>query len=370
MKSLRFLLCLPALTLCGTFGGTVTDLSGVAVSGAVVAIGTDSTTTSSTGTWGLARASGIAKSRTQSSPVASHLSIENGRVRLRFGGTDASGRVADAASARRSASSAAVRSAATTSADTIFIYWRGKRLVVLPVSASDSSGIVLKIDTAWSDDAGIPWNAHVAYGSLKDERDGHVYRTVTIGSQTWMAENLNYAVDSSWWFKGVDSTRTNLDGGYDSLDENLTKGARFGRFYTWTASSGIPDSCELVSTCAISTRGVCPAGWHLPDKEWDSLGMHADSTAGSRLRSTTGWDGIYASEAGQDIWGFRVLPAGALRDGQQIERWIGGWWIPSEQGLDYPPNAYYYGWESLAGGVLSLFEGSKTYDLPVRCVSP
>ena len=193
---------------------------------------------------------------------------------------------------------------------------------------------------------------------------------MVIGSQRWMAENLNHAVDSSWWFKGVDSTRLNVDGGYDSLDENLTRGARFGRYYTWTAATGIPDSCERVSTCTVPVQGICPSGWHLPYHEWDSLGVHGDSTAGNRLRSISGWGGVYGSTAGQDLWGFRSLPAGALRGGQQITRNINGWWTASEVGT-YPPNGYYYGWEywtEYEDGALGLFEGSKGYGLSIRCI--
>jgi len=370
MKSIRSLLCLPALALCGTFGGTVADLSGVAVSGAVVKVGTVSTTTTATGSWTLARTSEIASSRAATSPVASHLTIENGRVRLRFGGTDASGRIANVTLAQGTVSSVAARSAATTSTDTIFVYWRGKRLVVLPVSSSDSSGIVLKIDTAWSDDAGIPWNAHVAYGSLKDDRDGHVYRTVTIGSQSWMAENLDYVVDSSWWFKGIDSTRLNANGGYDSLDENLTKGARFGRYYTWVAATNLLDSCESV-TCTAASQGVCPSGWFLPYRQWDSLGVYGDSGAAARLRSSSGWGGIYESSlVGQDVWGFRALSAGALRGGQQLSRRTSGWWTPGFGSYTgwLPENAYYYSWHPSDARMVAWFEGTKQLAMSVRCL--
>ena len=314
------LLCLPALALCGTFGGTVTDLSGVAVSGAVVAIGTDSTTTSSTGTWSLSRALGIASSRAATPVASSRLAIESGRLRVRFGGIDASGRVANAAMSQGAVPSVVARSAATTSADTIFIYWRGKRLVVLPVSSSDSSGIALKIDTAWSDDAGIPWNARIDYGSLKDDRDGHVYRTVTIGSQTWMAENLDYAVDSSW----CDST---------SMDFC----AKYGRVYQWSAVMGLDANYNRVPwSGTLPHQGLCPGGWHVPGvAEWSTLVKYVDSaTSGLRLRSTSGWSN---SGNGMDVYGFRVLPAGYYYDSGpilQIGKYTYFWMASNDCGND------------------------------------
>ena len=294
--------------------------------------------------------------------------VENGRPRLVFGGVDASGHRSVAVQAA-SPQLAAGRSA-SVGTDTLKLFWKGKRLVVLPIASLDSTGIVLRVDTSWSDDQGIPWNPAIAYGTLLDSRDGKSYRTVVIGTQRWMAENLNSKVDSSWWFKGIDSTRLNADGGYDSLDENLTQGARFGRYYTWTAATGTPDSCERVSTCTIPAQGTCPSGWHLPYHEWDSLGIYGDSTAGKRLSSTSGWGGIYASEAGQDLWGFRALPPIALVGGKQVGRWIGGWWTPGfgTYGGWLPGNAYYFSLDTPNDGMVTWAEGTKRYGLSIRCV--
>jgi uncharacterized protein (TIGR02145 family) len=110
------------------------------------------------------------------------------------------------------------------------------------------------------------------YSELADDRDGQIYKTVKIGDQTWMAENLNYETDSSFCYK-------------DS-DEYCEK---YGRLYTWDA-----------------VVDVCPDGWHLPSKaEWETLitAVGGQATAGKMLKSTSGGKGT-------DAFGFSALPAG------------------------------------------------------------
>jgi len=132
----------------------------------------------------------------------------------------------------------------------------------------------------------------ISYGLLTDSRDGQLYRTVKIGTQTWMAQNLNYA-----------GTSGSVGACYDSLSSNCTT---YGRLYTWTeVMAGASSSASSPS----GVQGLCPSGWHVPsDAEWTKLTdtTLSSSTAGTVLKSTSGW----STNTGTDAYGFRVLPAG------------------------------------------------------------
>lgn len=112
------------------------------------------------------------------------------------------------------------------------------------------------------------------YGEV--EYKGQKYRTVTIGDQEWMAENLNYAVDGSYC--------------YNDAAQNCDK---FGRLYSWEAATN-----------------ACTEGWHLPDSmEWTVLFKSVGTDAATHLKATSGWDSNTAGN-GDDAVGFSVLPAG------------------------------------------------------------
>jgi uncharacterized protein (TIGR02145 family) len=301
VRIVHSILCLPALALAATFSGTVVDLSGAPIAGAVVKTLADSATTPGNGSWTLARTVSVARRNAKPVSVASHLVVQNGRPRLVFGGVEASGH-RSAAVQSAPLELAAGRTTAAVGTDTLKLFWKGKRLVVLPIASADSTGIVLRVDTAWSDDASIPWNPAISYGSVFDARDGRTYRTVAIGLQRWMAENLNYAVDSSWWY-----------------GNSPDSGAKCGRLYYWASAMGLADSFDTLLFTASGpvprTQGVCPSGWHIPlDLDWDTLVTAIGSAAsGTALKSTQGWistNTYPGPNNGTDRGGFRGIPSG------------------------------------------------------------
>ena len=150
-------------------------------------------------------------------------------------------------------------------------------------------------------------NPAISYGEIIDDRDGQVYKTVEIGSQTWMAENLNYDYNN----------RTARSYCYaDSC-------SKYGRLYTWSATvdsaavfstAGKGCGCHASSSPRGIVRGVCPVGWHVPSaSEFLTLIRYVGDyrVAGANLKSTSGWksNSQYVGN-GSDSYGFSALPAG------------------------------------------------------------
>lgn len=149
------------------------------------------------------------------------------------------------------------------------------------------------------------WN----YSSFKDDRDGKSYKSIKVGNQEWMAENLAYSVTGSWTYWNDDKD-----------------GILYGRLYTWDAA-----------------KQAIPAGWHLPsDTEWKqleiALGMsqvEADgidfrgTDEGAKLKALKGWIG---DDNGTDYVGLACKPGG-FRSSSSIflgRESYGYWWTSTE----------------------------------------
>ena len=186
-------------------------------------------------------------------------------------------------------------------------------------SAKYSSSIVAKSSSssATSSSDNVIGPVEVTVGSITDSRDGQTYKTVKIGTQTWMAENLNYKADSS-----------KCGGGNEWDEGDCTK---YGRLYTWAAAmdsvgawSSDGKGCGLGSTCSPTgtVRGVCPEGWHLPDSaEWHvliDLGG-GEKVAGKVLKSSSGWNNDEKSVGSTDEFLFSALPAGYFSEGGHFD---------------------------------------------------
>ena len=223
------------------------------------------------------------------------------------------------------------------------------------------------------------------YGTLTDDRDGQTYKTVKIGEQWWMAENLNYAY-TGVPFKYVLSTDSNLVYYSDSTswcyDNDAANCAKYGRLYTWAAamdSAGIipgntANGCgyygEFCNLGEGKVRGVCPEGWHLPDTtEWKTLfdAVGGDATAGIMLKSTEGWNDYYGTSGnGSDTYSFSALPAG-LRNGSGdyiYEGYYADFWSSTEH------NSYNaYSMRLRYNSDLAYLDGNLKYlGFSVRCL--
>ena len=188
---------------------------------------------------------------------------------------------------------------------------------VRPSSSSSETSVSSSSVESSSSSDGFDWslpkeaylNPDIEYDSIVDSRDGKVYKTVKIGDQTWMAENLNF--DPGQGGSG--------DAKYDwSWCRNCEV---IGHLYTWAAAidsvklandAENPQDCGYGKSCTLPAKvqGVCPDGWHLPNyDEWVAMltSVGWQSNENKVLKSQSGWSG---NGNGSDSSGFSALPAG------------------------------------------------------------
>jgi uncharacterized protein (TIGR02145 family) len=167
---------------------------------------------------------------------------------------------------------------------------------------------------------------------LTDRETAVNIKTVKIGEQVWMAENLNYDMKGSKC--------------YDNKSANCSK---YGRLYYWNT--------------AVKS---CPSGWHLPSKsEWEALdkAVGGGNVAGKKLKAKNGWN---SNGNGTDQYGFFALPGGNGSSDGSFDNVgdYGSWWSASD---DNSNNAYYrymnYGSEEAY-----WHNDSKYYLHSVRCL--
>ena len=213
--------------------------------------------------------------------------------------------------------------------------------------------VSLKDGWSWEVPKDARLNPEITYGTMTDSRDNKIYKTVKIGGQVWMAENLDYA----------DSVKTpSLKGKNWCFNNVLENCAVTGRLYTWAAAidsvklgpdADNPQGCSYGVTCIPAiVHGICPDGWHLPAiDEWEILfdEVGGQLTAGKILKSQTGWR---INGNGTDAYGFSALPAGYRTDYDRFN---------NTEGYD----AYF--WSVKDNDVFSI-QFSHKYDNVVFCV--
>ena len=169
-------------------------------------------------------------------------------------------------------------------------------------------------------------------GEMVDSRDGRTYKTVTIGNQVWLAENLALETADSYCFA-----------------DNDMNCETYGRLYTW-------DEAFF----------ACPSRWHLPTlEEWNVLfsAVGGEAFVGEHLKSANGWND---EGNGMDYYGFSALPAGA-RDFNGSFGNLGDngyFWSASEESGE---NAFYIDFFYAEKSIETKFS-NKAYSFSVRCL--
>jgi uncharacterized protein (TIGR02145 family) len=249
--------------------------------------------------------------------------------------------------------------------DSLFL-GNGTSLIIPGISEANNAGGQTGI-TIHTCGATNIHNPTKTYGSMTDQQ-GNVYKTIVIGSQEWMAENLKTSI-----YRNGNPIATNLNnvswqntintqiGAWAYFNNDSLNECPYGKLYNWYA---VADS-----------RQLCPLGWHVPtDSEWNTLISFLDPfndpnaialqslTAGAKMKSNYGlWMNNQTNESG-----FSALPGGQrFYDGQfyntiQVE---GNWWSSSE-GTIY--DAYSRSLNAEDGVTRYEYEGNIGFS--VRCI--
>ncbi len=187
--------------------------------------------------------------------------------------------------------------------------------------------------------------------------DGNTYRTIRIGDQCWMAENLrtgHYRDGSAIPNVRDNSEWSNLRGGAWSLyDNNSGSETTYGKLYNWYA---VEDG-----------RGLCPTGWSVPgNAAWTQMSNYLGNNAGGKLKTTGTQYWRSPNTGATNTSGFSALPGGGrfslgtfLSSGDD-----GYWWSSTESGAT---EAWSRRLSSLNGNI-SSYNSHKHFGFSVRCV--
>ena len=253
--------------------------------------------------------------------------------------------------------------------DTLFLENGG--FVIIPgiSAANNGGGYGISAHTC-----GAPniHNPNLTYGSMTDQ-EGNVYKTIVIGTQEWMAENLNTSI-----YRNGDAIPTNLD---NAAWQNTTSGA--WAYYNNDASNACPYGKLYNWYTCVDARQLCPTGWHVPtDAEWSTMinfldpsadgGNNFPNIAGGMMKTTGTIDdgtGLWYSPNADatNSSGFSGAPGGGRSDGGEYG-YIGlngNWWSSSEVDTF---NAWYRFLNYDSGNAGSYYGFSKQSGFSVRCL--
>ena len=173
-------------------------------------------------------------------------------------------------------------------------------------------------------------------GTYTDSRDKKTYKTVKIGSQTWMAENLAYKATSGCY----------------AYENNESNAKIYGCLYTWETA-----------------KKVCPSGWHLPSKDdWSALLTYlgGENIAGDKLKEagTNHWQ--KPASAATNETGFTAIPGGFRNEQGEfyVLGYNGWWWCSTEEDTERANQVLIFGHTK----DVTISYINKNNGFSVRCV--
>lgn len=204
------------------------------------------------------------------------------------------------------------------------------------------------------------FNSNITYGKMTDQ-DGNVYKTVTIGTQTWMAENLRTT-------KYNDGTAIPNITGKDEW-RNLTTGA-YCNYNNTTSEDTIATYGRLYSWHVIKEGKIAPVGWHVPTKdEWLTLFNYMGdiNDAGGNLKETGTIHWSIPNECATNQYGFTLISSG--RRNYDGEFWGNGiycaLWSSDDYNEEWAEDAYEF---SYSYCYAYAFNGLKNSGQAIRCI--
>lgn len=247
-----------------------------------------------------------------------------------------------------------------------------------PASSSASAKRMPKKVVAKSSSAGVDSSKIVEEpkfctivpdGMVCDSRDGKMYRTVRIGRQLWLAQNMNHRTEGSWCYNNRSETCETI-----------------GRLYDWAAAMDLPRKYLSKTTEGLLSakhQGVCMEGWHVPsEQDMKTLVNYVEEknaelegvveAVGTSLKSEKGWANCETEDEvcvpPTNRYGFGALPAGRRHaDGSFNDiGYDSGFWISAESpnGIHAPYWDLYYSSDKFWGS----YSNRKKVAYSVRCI--
>jgi uncharacterized protein (TIGR02145 family) len=227
--------------------------------------------------------------------------------------------------------------------DTLYLS-NGTFLILPGISAANIGGGELTTGTSVHRcGAANVHNPDLTYGTMTDQ-EGNVYKTIIIGTQEWMAENLNTSI-----YRNGDAISTNLgnpqwistvSGAWAYYNDDVSNACPYGKLYNWAS--------------VLDSRNICPAGWHVPsDGEWSTVinvldpiangGVNSPNVVGIAMKSSGSlqggngyWNISGSNITGENSCGFSGLPGGYRgNDGNYyFLDYHGYWWSSTSYSND------------------------------------